>query len=202
MKAVEILQASSHRIEPKCEVYNKCGGCALQHLSTDQQIVYKQQQLIDNLQKIGGVNASKILPPIIGDAWSYRRRSRFGATFAQTKNEVRLGFRARNTHFIQPTKTCHILDQRIANLLPELKAVLSQLRCNENVKGVDLCAADSGLSALIIINEFMNSDDARRLVKFAKTNNLQIRIQHDKEPEQLLFPKEIDQTKEPKTLLR
>jgi len=190
---VEVIEKSAHRVEPKCEVFGKCGGCALQHLSADQQIIYKQQHLLENLEKIGEVTPEEeVLAPITGDAWSYRRRSRFGATFAQTKNEVRLGFRARNTHFIQPTKTCEIVDQRISNLLPDLKIVLSQLRCNENIKGVDLCVADSGLSVLIIINEFMNSDDARQLVRFAKSQNLQLRIQHDKEPEQFLFPKELD----------
>jgi len=188
--AVEILQASPHRVEPKCEVYTKCGGCALQHLSSDQQIVYKQQHLIDNLLKIGNVIADEILPPIIGKAWSYRRRSRFGATYAPTKNEVRLGFRARHTHFIQPTKKCEIVDEKISAILPDLKQALSQLRCNENVKGVDLCAADSGLSVLIIINDFMNSDDARQLIKFAKAKQIQIRVQHDKETEQLIYPKD------------
>jgi len=188
--AIEILKTSTHRIKPKCEVYNKCGGCALQHLSADQQIVYKQQQLINNLQKIGNVSVNQILAPIIGDAWSYRRRSRFGATYAQTKNEVRLGFRARHTHFIQPTKKCEIVDEKISTILPDLKEVLSQLRCNESIKGVDICVAYSGLSILVIIDDFMNSDDTRQLIKFAKANKIQIRVQHDKEPEQLIYPKD------------
>ena len=47
---IEVLEASEHRIEPKCEVFGHCGGCVLQHLDANVQILYKQQQLLENLK--------------------------------------------------------------------------------------------------------------------------------------------------------
>ena len=52
---IEVLEALEHRIEPKCEVFGQCGGCVLQHLDEKVQIHYKQQQLLENFKKIGGV---------------------------------------------------------------------------------------------------------------------------------------------------
>ena len=34
---LEVLDPSSERIEPKCEAYGRCGGCVLQHVSSERQ---------------------------------------------------------------------------------------------------------------------------------------------------------------------
>ena len=187
-KVLEVLEASIHRVEPRCKVFGKCGGCSLQHLNEQQQIIYKQQQLIDNLKKIGEVGVSQVLPPIINKAWSYRRRARFGATFAQTKNEVRLGFRARNSHFIQPTQSCDIVDIRISALLPELKEILSRLDCNDSIEGVEICIADGHVAVVILYNGIMLGADSRALIAFAQQQNLHLSIKNDSKNEQALHP--------------
>ena len=78
---IEVLEASEHRIEPKCAVFGQCGGCVLQHLDEDVQIQYKQQQLLENFKKIGDVEPENWLPPMTGPHWGYRRRARLGAKF-------------------------------------------------------------------------------------------------------------------------
>jgi len=187
-KVVDVLKPSIYRVDPKCKVFGKCGGCALQHLSEDQQIIYKQQQLIDNLQKIGEVVPDEILVPIVGDAWSYRRRARFGATFAQTKNEVRLGFRARNSHFVQPTQSCDIVDTKISALLPELREVLSGLGCNDSIDGVEVCISDDTIVVVVLYDGMMLGVDSRQLAAFARQRNLQLSIKNGTEDEQVLYP--------------
>ena len=49
---VEVLRPSPDRVEPVCRLFGTCGGCVLQHLAEDRQIAYKQQVLLDNLQRI------------------------------------------------------------------------------------------------------------------------------------------------------
>ena len=187
---VEVLEPSIHRIEPRCQVFAKCGGCSLQHLSAQQQIVYKQQQLTDNLKKIGRVEAGEILTPIIADAWSYRRRARFGATFAQTKNEVRLGFRMRNRHYIQPTQSCDIVDTRISASLPSLREVLSKLNCNNSINGVEMCIAGETIAVVVLYTGIMLGIDSRILIAFAQQQNIHLSIKNGLEAEQPLHPKE------------
>ena len=42
-RLLRVLKASPERIEPKCAIYDKCGGCQLQHLSYEGQMQVKQQ---------------------------------------------------------------------------------------------------------------------------------------------------------------
>ncbi|OXM15046.1 23S rRNA (uracil(1939)-C(5))-methyltransferase RlmD [Paenibacillus herberti] len=52
-KQLELLQASPHRVDAPCPIYKQCGGCQLQHMSYEAQLVWKRQHVIDSLQRIG-----------------------------------------------------------------------------------------------------------------------------------------------------
>ena len=51
-RAVEILQSSDLRVEPKCSAFELCGGCSLQHMSSEAQIDLKQAMLLDQFAAI------------------------------------------------------------------------------------------------------------------------------------------------------
>ncbi|WP_094701433.1 23S rRNA (uracil(1939)-C(5))-methyltransferase RlmD [Brevibacillus laterosporus] len=51
---LEITTTSQYREEPPCPVYDRCGGCSLQHLIYSEQLRHKQQIVMDNLRRIGG----------------------------------------------------------------------------------------------------------------------------------------------------
>ncbi len=72
---LEVLEASDDRVEARCEVFGRCGGCSLQHVSPDHQRAIKFQTLKDNLERIGGVSPSEWLEPLTGAEWNYRRRA-------------------------------------------------------------------------------------------------------------------------------
>ena len=44
-RLVEVLRAAPERVEPPCQHYGLCGGCALQHMDSGAQVAAKQQQL-------------------------------------------------------------------------------------------------------------------------------------------------------------
>ena len=48
----QILQASPHRVEPLCPVARQCGGCQLQALSYEQELIYKQNKVRVDLIRI------------------------------------------------------------------------------------------------------------------------------------------------------
>ena len=65
----QILQASPHRVEPLCPVARQCGGCQLQALSYEQELVYKQNKVRADLIRIGGFPEDEIdavMEPIVG----------------------------------------------------------------------------------------------------------------------------------------
>ncbi len=79
--AIHFHNYSSLRIEPFCQHFGVCGGCQWQMLPYEQQLKYKHQQVVDNLQRIGKVELPEILP-IMGAAETTRYRNKMEYTFA------------------------------------------------------------------------------------------------------------------------
>lgn len=172
--ATEILEPSSLRVDPKCKVFGRCGGCSIQHLDAEEQILQKQQQLLDNMTRIGNVIPAAVLEPMTGQLWGYRRKARFGTTFAKTKKEIRIGFRAKGSHYIQPTTSCDILSKPASDLLPFLKASLSQLSIADKVSGIEVCEADNMTAVVVQYRGLFSSSDEKILTDFAKKHNVQL----------------------------
>ena len=51
-KAVHFHQYAEQRAVPFCEHFGVCGGCKWQHLPYEEQLKYKQKQVVDNLTRI------------------------------------------------------------------------------------------------------------------------------------------------------
>lgn len=59
-KVTHIRSFSPSRTEPFCIHFGLCGGCSWQHIEYETQLKYKQKQVVDNLERLGGL----ILPPV------------------------------------------------------------------------------------------------------------------------------------------
>ena len=80
-KVTAIKQLSSDRVTPFCMHFGLCGGCAWQHLSYSVQLRYKQQQVVDNLERIGGLTIPTLSPILPSDEIRYYR-NRLDFTFS------------------------------------------------------------------------------------------------------------------------
>lgn len=79
-----IVKPSAERCAAECPHYGVCGGCKWQILPYTEQLRYKQQQIADNLTRIGKVELPEI-SPIIGSKHIYRYRNKLEFTFADRK---------------------------------------------------------------------------------------------------------------------
>ena len=61
-KAIRFHQFSDKRAQPFCTHFGTCGGCKWQHLRYEDQLLYKQKQVEDNLIRIGKLEQSMALP--------------------------------------------------------------------------------------------------------------------------------------------
>ena len=174
---IEVLEASEHRVLPKCEVFGQCGGCVLQHLDASIQIQYKQQQLLENFKKIGGVQADQLLPPLTGEHWGYRRRARLGAKYVEKKGGMIVGFRERNSSYIQPIEQCYVLHPKVSALLPELRATLEKMSCNNKIPQVEISVADNALVMIVRHLEALLQSDLNVLSSFAQKNDVTLFLQ-------------------------
>ncbi len=64
---------SSERTTPFCSHFGTCGGCKWQHMDYAAQLIYKRQQVIDNLERIAKVNLPKVPPTLASSATRYYR---------------------------------------------------------------------------------------------------------------------------------
>lgn len=80
-KVVNFVKKSENRIEPVCEHFGICGGCKWQMLPYQDQIRYKQQQVVDNLVRLGKVELPEV-SPILGSAKTEFYRNKLEFTFS------------------------------------------------------------------------------------------------------------------------
>ena len=127
----KVVTPSSFRVEPKCRFHRQCGGCQIQAMSYDRQLIYKQDKVRGNLIRIGGFASElvdAVTEPIVGmeEPWHYRNKAQYPVGYDKNGNLV-TGFYAGRTHDIIANTDC-------ALGAPEnqviLEAVLDHMREN------------------------------------------------------------------------
>ncbi len=79
--ATRIVSPSPDRVAPFCAHFGTCGGCKWQDLDYTQQLHYKRQQVIDNLERLGGLELPEVLPTLPSPATrGYRNKLEFTAS--------------------------------------------------------------------------------------------------------------------------
>jgi 23S rRNA (uracil1939-C5)-methyltransferase/tRNA (uracil-5-)-methyltransferase len=71
---VEVLEASPDRIEPKCPLYERCGGCQYQHISYERQLTEKTQHVKELMQKLGDIEFPVDLAHGSSQVYHYRSK--------------------------------------------------------------------------------------------------------------------------------
>jgi 23S rRNA (uracil1939-C5)-methyltransferase len=56
---LEVIEKSPYRVEPKCIHFGVCGGCKWQNLSYEKQLDFKQEEVYNNIKRIGGIENLK-----------------------------------------------------------------------------------------------------------------------------------------------
>jgi 23S rRNA (uracil1939-C5)-methyltransferase len=109
-KLIEVIKSSSHRAEPVCSIYKRCGGCQMQHMSYEGQLEFKTQRVREVIERIGKLE-DVIIHPTLGMDEPYRYRNKVQLPVGKVDEEVRIGFYAPRSHDIIGMDTCHIQDE-------------------------------------------------------------------------------------------
>lgn len=92
--ATKIHSFSKNRIEPVCQHFGACGGCKWQNMSYEQQLFYKNQEVQNNLKRIGKIELPEF-EPILGSEKTlfYRNKMEFSFSNARwlTPEEIASG---------------------------------------------------------------------------------------------------------------
>ena len=119
-KLLEVIEPSDMRVEPLCEVFGKCGGCGLQHMSYAAQLEYKTKKVADALRKIGGADCAVLSTIGVKDPYRYRNKAQFPVR-AACDGGVDIGFFAARSHRIVPINDCALQSPVNKRILSTIK---------------------------------------------------------------------------------
>lgn len=107
----ELLDEGEGRVEAPCPLYDRCGGCQLQHLPYEVQLEWKGRAVVDALERIGKLETVPV-PEVVPSPrpWHYRTRMTF------TLRRLRSGRVVAGLHALE--HPAHVLDIDGECLLP------------------------------------------------------------------------------------
>ncbi|MGD9340693.1 MAG: 23S rRNA (uracil(1939)-C(5))-methyltransferase RlmD [Chromatiales bacterium] len=174
---LEIVTPSPQRVDPRCEVFGRCGGCRLQHLSAAGQIEAKQKTLLDNLSRIGSVEPVEVFAPLTGPVWGYRRRARVGAKFVAKKGRVLVGFRERAKPFLCDMNRCEVLHPAVGHRLDALSELFFQLTIRHQIPQIEVAIADNAVVMVLRVLSAPSDRDLELMAAFAKRHEIVFYLQ-------------------------
>lgn len=118
-KLLNIIIASEERVKPICDIYTRCGGCQLQHMSYKEQLNFKRQKVKDALLRLGGIDVE--VEPVLGIKNPYRYRNKVQLPIGKENEKVSIGFYAPRSHNIIDLKTCLIQDEKADDIIKILR---------------------------------------------------------------------------------
>lgn len=118
-KVVQILESSPDRVEPKCPLYGRCGGCSLQHLASEKQVEYMEQVERENFRRLAHAELPTDFKIHCGDPWGYRNRARVVCRpgISAEGKTVRFGFREQESNDIVGFENCPVLTKGLNEFL-------------------------------------------------------------------------------------
>jgi len=191
-EVVEVLSASPDRVAPGCAHFGVCGGCALQHLAPAAQIAAKQQTLLDNLSRIGDVAPKRILDPLQGEPWGYRRRGRLSVRHVEKKGRVLVGFRETNGKYVADLARCPVVLPAVGERLTAIAELLASMDAVREIPQIEFACGDA-LTALVFRHlQALSAGDLDKLKAFAQREQVAVMLQ-PKGPDSVhpLWPEQV-----------
>jgi 23S rRNA (uracil1939-C5)-methyltransferase len=173
----EVLEPSADRADPCCQFHAICGGCSMQHMLPEKQILSKQDILINLLSRTGQVETRHILKPLVSDYWGYRSKARLGVRFVTKKQRLLVGFREKHSPFLADMNRCEVLDPRVGHKIDVIAACIQGLQAYNKIAQIEVAITEE-VVALVFRNLVeLDTDDRQRLIELGREHDFHIYLQ-------------------------
>ncbi len=177
-EVVEVITASPHRVEPRCQHYLQCSGCSLQHLDAPAQIAAKQRVLAENFERIGKVAPQSWLPPLSAEPWAYRRKGRLSVRNVARKGRVLVGFREeQNPRFVTEILRCEVMHPALGPKVGLLADLLGTMDALDTIPQIEFAAGDEVMALVFRHMQPLSERDLAALTAFGQQHGLAIYLQ-------------------------
>lgn len=125
-KIIDFVEKDTHRADPPCDVFFRCGGCHLMHVSYEYQLELKRMIIEDAFKRIGKVDV--YIKPVIGMEYPYRYRNKAKIPIGVRNGKIVVGFYKPNTHHIVNVKKCIVQHEDTDGLIETVKEAIKKFR--------------------------------------------------------------------------
>lgn len=174
---VEVLEAAPARVEPACPHFGQCGGCRLQHMPGDAQLILKEEGLLRALREHGDVEPDTVLAPLTGPGTGYRRRARLGVKHVPGKGGTLVGFREKHGAKLAVLDACAILEPGVGKSIGSLRRMLDALSISNRIPQLEVSMGDSATALVLRHLDPLSESDTRVLVDFVRARGWQLYLQ-------------------------
>lgn len=171
----KVQTASKLRQAPFCPLYEKCGGCQLQHIDADQALTLRQQAMDNYWQHQWGVTALPWQAPLTGPRPGYRRSARL-AIDARDPKAIRIGFRQQGAKTIVDVPACPVLVPALQALLAPLRELLQAQSASRHLGHVHLLAGDEVCQLSLHATRDVPDSFIQALHTFGQTEQVNVRL--------------------------
>lgn len=172
----KVIKPSEFRVKPFCTHYNTCGGCQLQHLAPEQQLVEKQKAVNSLFEKfLGDANTDLNWQSAIdSQPLTYRRTARIAVFYDKNKKEYLFGYRQKGSKKIININNCQVLESCFSNIFEVFHPLLNRLKTGQSITHLELYRTQD--QALIIIRHIraLSENDINLLSSEADKNGWKI----------------------------
>ncbi|MDB5918751.1 MAG: rRNA ((1939)-C(5))-methyltransferase RlmD [Massilia sp.] len=172
-RMTELHHATPMRVAPKCQHFDNCGGCSMQHLEPSAQVAMKQRVLEDNLWHISKVKSENIMRPMYGPTWAYRYRARLSVRHVARKDTVLVGFHEKRSAFVADMTVCKILPLHVEAMLVPLRGLIAALSIFDQVPQIEVAVGETVTAMVLRIMAPLRGADEVLLKTFADEWNIQ-----------------------------
>lgn len=124
-RLLDVLEPAAERFEPRCPHFGVCGACHWQHMTYEAQLKYKEEVVIDQLQRIGHLQDANVRPTLANpEPWTYG----VDVSFSPTPNGEKLGFWSPVMEQVMAIEECHIIRPLLLELFQDLDLAFPGLR--------------------------------------------------------------------------
>ena len=121
-----VITPGPGRIAPECPVFGKCGGCALAHLTYEEELAQKQRFVADAMHRIGKLSC-EVLPILPSpSAQGYRNKAQYPLC-RDSEGHIRAGFYAPRSHRVVPCESCGLQPPVFSAVLHTACRLLEQM---------------------------------------------------------------------------
>lgn len=169
-KLIEVVEPSSHRIKPICDVYQKCGGCQLMHMDYANQLAFKKDHVRQCFQSIAHMDIP--VHDVLENPKPLHYRNKVQLPLSYIDHHWTYGFYRNHSHDLIPFDTCGIQHEFANMVLPRLMKALDATGIQSGFKHVVLKMFDTDIMLVLVVEQDINDSMIQPIIDVVKTSGI------------------------------